>query len=364
MHKPCIIFFDIDGTLIDMEKKRITERTLDALRRLQQNGILLAVATGRSPLIVPRFDGVEFDVFLTYNGSYCYDRRGDIFASPIPPQDVQTLIQNAAALGRPVSVAGRTQLLSNGTDDDLTAYYAIGGRAPVISDKFDDVSRGEVFQLLMGCRESDWPAILKGTSGAKIAAWWDRAVDIIPISGGKGAGIQKVLAYYGLTPEDAMAFGDGNNDIEMFQAVGHHGQRLCRFESHRQRGLRHLCRGWYLPLLQRKWFDLRKQKEAAVFNLSVTASPCHLPLSRGGFGMAESPISSPEAPLGRGAVERSETERLLLQRPLIFAIYFSSRSAFSASCCRRSFLMRFFSLSTRGQGHEKPSFSLHQRVSG
>ena len=136
-----------------MEKKRITERTLDALRRLQQNGILLAIATGRSPLIVPKFDGVEFDVFLTYNGSYCYDRRGDIFVSPIPPQDVQTLIQNAAALGRPVSVAGRTQLLSNGTDDDLTAYYAIGGRAPVISDKFDEVSRGEVFQLLMGCRE-------------------------------------------------------------------------------------------------------------------------------------------------------------------------------------------------------------------
>ena len=64
MHKPRIIFFDIDGTLIDMEKKRITERTLDALRRLQQNGILLAIATGRSPLIVPKFDGVEFDVFL------------------------------------------------------------------------------------------------------------------------------------------------------------------------------------------------------------------------------------------------------------------------------------------------------------
>ena len=196
MRKPRIIFFDIDGTLIDMEKKRITKPTLDALRRLQQSGILLAIATGRSPLIVPRFDGVEFDVFLTYNGSYCYDRRGDIFASPIPPQDVQTLIQNAAALGRPVSVAGRTQLLSNGTDDDLTAYYAFGGREPVISDQFEEASKGEVFQLLMGCRKQDWPAILKGTTGAKIAAWWDRAVDIIPTSGGKGAGIRKVLAHY------------------------------------------------------------------------------------------------------------------------------------------------------------------------
>lgn len=171
MRKPRIIFFDIDGTLIDMEKKRITEQTLDALRCLQQNGILLAIATGRSPLLVPRFDGVEFDVFLTYNGSYCYDRRGDIFASSIPPQDVQTILRNAAALGRPVSVAGRTQLLSNGTDDDLTAYYAFGGREPVISDQFEEASRGEVFQLLMGCRRQDWPAILKGTTGAKIAAW-------------------------------------------------------------------------------------------------------------------------------------------------------------------------------------------------
>ena len=139
MHKPRIIFFDIDGTLIDMEKKRITKRTLDALRRLQQNGILLAVATGRSPLIVPKFDGVEFDVFLTYNGSYCYDRRGDIFVSPIPPQDVQTLIQNAAALGRPVSVAGRTQLLSNGTDDDLTPSAGERRSFPISSMKSPEV---------------------------------------------------------------------------------------------------------------------------------------------------------------------------------------------------------------------------------
>ena len=240
MHKPRIIFFDIDGTLIDMEKKRITERTLDALRRLQQNGILLAIATGRSPLIVPKFDGVEFDVFLTYNGSYCYDRRGDIFASPIPPQDVQTLIQNAAALGRPVSVAGRTQLLSNGTDDDLTAYYAIGGRAPVISDKFDEVSRGEVFQLLMGCRESDWPAILKGTSGAK-----DRRLV------GQGGGHHPHLGRQGrrhpegtgpLQPDKGRRDGlrrrqQRYRNVSGCRSQRCHGQRLCRFESHRQRGL-------------------------------------------------------------------------------------------------------------------------------
>lgn len=244
MRKPRIIFFDIDGTLIDMEKKRITKPTLDALRRLQQSGILLAIATGRSPLIVPRFDGVEFDVFLTYNGSYCYDRRGDIFASPIPPQDVQTLIQNAAALGRPVSVAGRTQLLSNGTDDDLTAYYAFGGREPVISDQFEEASKGEVFQLLMGCRKQDWPAILKGHHRRK-----DRRVV------GQGRRHHPHLGRQGrrhpegtgpLRPDKGRCHGLRRWEQRYRNVSGRrpqcgHGQRLPRPESHRQRGLSSLC---------------------------------------------------------------------------------------------------------------------------
>ena len=56
MHKPQIIFFDIDGTLIDMEKKQVTPLMLDTLHRLQANGIRLAIATGRSgplPAVYP-----------------------------------------------------------------------------------------------------------------------------------------------------------------------------------------------------------------------------------------------------------------------------------------------------------------------
>ena len=38
--------------------------------------------------------------------------------------------------------------------------------------------------------------------------------------GGKGIGIEKMLAYYGLDKAEALAFGDGNNDREMLLAVG------------------------------------------------------------------------------------------------------------------------------------------------
>ena len=45
-----IIFFDIDGTLIDMQRKQISENTLKVLRQLQKNGIKICLATGRSPV--------------------------------------------------------------------------------------------------------------------------------------------------------------------------------------------------------------------------------------------------------------------------------------------------------------------------
>lgn len=45
-------------------------------------------------------------------------------------------------------------------------------------------------------------------------------MDVIPAGGGKGIGIEKMLAYYGLDKAEALAFGDGNNDQEMLQAVG------------------------------------------------------------------------------------------------------------------------------------------------
>ncbi len=45
-------------------------------------------------------------------------------------------------------------------------------------------------------------------------------MDIIPANGGKGLGVKKVVDYVPFTKEEAIAFGDDTNDIEMLQAVG------------------------------------------------------------------------------------------------------------------------------------------------
>lgn len=221
MDKIKIAFFDIDGTLIDMNRKIISEKMVYTLKELQRNNILICIATGRTPLELPDFQGTEFDAFLTFNGSYCYNKQQKIYCNPIPKKDVYQIIENASAIHRPVSVATLERLAANGKDQDLIDYFAIAKlEVEVAKDFWEVVKEEDVYQIMLGCRESDYGKVLEHVENAKIAAWWDRAVDVIPATGGKGVGIGKILEHYHLKKEEAIAFGDGDNDIEMLKAVG------------------------------------------------------------------------------------------------------------------------------------------------
>lgn len=125
-------------------------------------------------------------------------------------------------MGRPVSIATKERLAANGIDDDLVAYYGFAKLNVDIADNFDEIIDTEdVHQIMLGCTMEESPKLLKDVKHAKITAWWDRAVDVIPANGGKGVGVEAMLQYYGFDKSEAMAFGDGDNDIEMLEAVGH-----------------------------------------------------------------------------------------------------------------------------------------------
>ncbi len=76
------------------------------------------------------------------------------------------------------------------------------------------------FQIMLGCDLEERKYILEGTKNAKVAAWWSRAIDIIPKDGGKGTAIERGFLHYKFSKEEAIAFGDGENDIDMLLSVG------------------------------------------------------------------------------------------------------------------------------------------------
>ena len=220
MNQIKIIFFDIDGTLVDPATGAIPEMTRRALRALRKKGVLLAVATGRPTASLPDFGDLRFDVFCTYNGSLC--RAGDrvLYSNPLLREDVARVLENAAALGRPVSVATRDRMAANGVDRDLGDYYRLAGLELTAAEDFDLACREDVYQIMIGCRREEQDALIRGTRKAKLAISWERAVDVIPATSGKGTAIGKTLEYFRLDAAQAMAFGDSYNDLEMLRAVG------------------------------------------------------------------------------------------------------------------------------------------------
>ena len=215
-----IVFYDIDGTLVDPLTRCISEKTVQTIQALRQKGVLQCIVTGRPCASLPDFGDLRFDAMATFNGSFCYTDDKTIYSNPIDPADVQVLLQNAEALGRPVSVAVKDRLAANGWDQDLADYYRLAKLELTVAEDFEAVCREDIYQIMLGCRASDHPAIIRGTSGVQLAISWDRAVDVIPKTGGKGRAIREILSHFQLDPSQALAFGDGQNDMEVLQTVG------------------------------------------------------------------------------------------------------------------------------------------------
>ena len=217
---PKIIFFDIDGTLVDPATGLIPESAITALNLLHQKGIRLCIATGRPIASLPDLSAVTLDAMVTFNGALCYTDTQTIRSCPIPHETVKKVIANTASLGRPVSVAVRDRLVANGIEKDLADYYVVAGLVLTVAEDFETAIQQDVYQIMMGYKGSELDTILQGTTGLKAALSWERAADIVSDAGGKGPGIQAVLDHFGLDASQAMAFGDSYNDIEMFQIVG------------------------------------------------------------------------------------------------------------------------------------------------
>ena len=85
-----------------------------------------------------------------------------------------------------------------------------------------DIDRGytqPIYQAILYMSEEDQRK-LPPMPGIRLTSWTLGGADVIPASGGKSAGIAKVLEHYGIDKCEAMAFGDGHNDVDMFSAVG------------------------------------------------------------------------------------------------------------------------------------------------
>lgn len=215
-----IAFFDVDGTLLGYGKKNPSKKTVHALNNLQKKGIMLCLATGRSNSALPKFEDIDFDLVMTFNGSLVSNKDQVIFSNPMDKDDTKQIIQNLKVMNRALAISNPEKVLCNGTDPDLEEYFSFARQKVIVSEEFDSLAQNDIYQMMCSSVKEEYEKILENTKNTKITAWWDRAVDIIPANGGKGVAIEAVFDHYGFKKDESIAFGDGHNDIEMLEAVG------------------------------------------------------------------------------------------------------------------------------------------------
>ncbi|MCC3374403.1 Cof-type HAD-IIB family hydrolase [Cohnella sp. REN36] len=215
-----IIFFDIDGTLLD-EDKRIPEDAAEAVRALKMSGIEPVIATGRAPYFFqPIAEQLGIDSFVSLNGAYVVYRGREVHQRHIPLSDLERLVQLTEGHGHALVFQGKSAFHSN--RESHAAVFASVDSLKVAQPGFDpDFWRREgIYQVFLHCRQHEERAYIDALPDLRFIRWHDQAMDVLPRTGSKAEGIQKLLDALGLTPAEAVAFGDGLNDKEMLKLVG------------------------------------------------------------------------------------------------------------------------------------------------
>ena len=119
------LFFDIDGTLVSFNTHKIPDSTIQAIEQAKEKGIQVYISTGRPFSLINNIDEIShlIDGYITVNGAYCFIGEQVISCSPIPVEDVLTLIQLADKMNFASMVVGTTDIIMYNTNEKVDFIF-------------------------------------------------------------------------------------------------------------------------------------------------------------------------------------------------------------------------------------------------
>ena len=223
------MFSDIDGTLLN-NNHHIPTDTREKILELEKRGIPFILVSARMP------DGVRLirrelgnhSPIVCYSGGLILDEDDHILYSCQIPLHLAAEVKELLDRGYPQICCNTYGMDRWIVDDDQNPWVIreeriTEGKSVVGKIKQVFASDGGIHKfLLMGEPDDivlverrlrrDYPELSVSKSNANYLEVMDGYVQ-------KSTGVQVLCAYYGISEKQTMAFGDGENDIPMLQAV-------------------------------------------------------------------------------------------------------------------------------------------------
>lgn len=215
------VFFDVDGTLLSHKSGQVPESARRSLYRLREKGIKVFLSTGRHMIELRKLPvaDLEFDGYVTLNGQLCLDsQQKKVFHMPYLWEETQALVKLFLEKEVPLALVEEQRIYINFVNDCVCQVQKeISTPTPVIST-YQGAPLYQATAFLGKERErflSD-----KLPKSCALARWNPGGVDVISSQGGKVMGIQHFQQEFSLAPEECMAFGDAENDMDMLRYAG------------------------------------------------------------------------------------------------------------------------------------------------
>lgn len=223
-----IVLSDIDGTFLTDDKK-VTDKTAYAANQLIKNGLKFVLVSARMPeAIYPITDSIGLPriPLICYSGAFVLtDDEKILHDKKMPLADTKDIL---AAMSRwnDISInyySGRNWFVQN-IDKRIQREMDIT-QAPATIANFDDLLNQNICpnKIMIICD----PIVCKDMedklgkifTNLNVVRSAPHLLEIMDISVSKAVGIQVLLNHYNLSVDDAIAFGDNYNDIQMLQLI-------------------------------------------------------------------------------------------------------------------------------------------------
>ncbi|TDR79684.1 Cof-type HAD-IIB family hydrolase [Paludibacterium purpuratum] len=222
-----LIVSDLDGTLLDGNHS-VDAYTAQTLQSLDNLGVHLAIATGRHFLDVTGIRaslGVRAHL-ITSNGARIHDPDDQpIHRSDIPPALVRQLTDPALSRGCLLNFYLDDAWLIDQPCQWILDMHQDSGFQYQVSDLTRHSGEGvaKVLYIAEHAHLLEVEQQLHARFGdvASITFSADDCLEVMAPDVSKGNALKLILNRLGVDAADCLAFGDGQNDIELLQVAGH-----------------------------------------------------------------------------------------------------------------------------------------------
>lgn len=222
------IALDLDGTLLN-DKKEVTDRSVNILRKLYKKGIKILIVTGRpyssTTKIIERL-GIPMTA-ICYNGGKIIDTiSGEILENKLLPEDVaKKLFEYIEVKKLNINIFMNEKWHANDLESESAKIYKKNsGLTPIKIDLKNFSKKNITKGVIIDKTEvlEKYKKELEDLIGkeAYITFTQPTYLEVLNKDINKGKALKRILELKNIDIKQCMAFGDAENDKEMLETVG------------------------------------------------------------------------------------------------------------------------------------------------